>query len=88
MVCDAKPVYFITTLMEDLKWITIDSKVYDYDQQKQVLMGFLRTNFQHVHNSYMNGADATDQLRGNYRIDANIRNMKWWWSLFFWTYGN
>lgn len=31
MVRDAKPVYFIAALIEDLKWIATDRKVCDYD---------------------------------------------------------
>ena len=35
----------------------------------------------------MGGVDLADQLRGTYRIDKGLQNIKWWWSILFWSIG-
>ena len=35
----------------------------------------------------MSGVDLADELRGTYRIDKEVHNRKWWWSILFWAIG-
>ena len=35
----------------------------------------------------MGGVDLAYQLLGTYRIDKGVRNIKWWWSILFWSTG-
>ena len=48
---------------------------------------FLIMNRIHEYNNKMGGVDLTDQLRGTYRIDKGVWNIKWWWSILFWSIG-
>ena len=34
----------------------------------------------------MGNVDQADQLRLQYRIHYWLRNLKWWWEIFFWVY--
>ena len=59
-VCDAKCVCFIANCLSEKKWIEKKRKAYNYSQQKQALIAFLRTNFHDMRNAWMNGVDIVD----------------------------
>ena len=47
----------------------------------------LRINTIHEYNNTMGSVDLADQLRGNYRKDKGVRNIKLLWSILFWPIG-
>lgn len=84
---DQKPVYFITTMAECIKWVIKQKKVYSIRLQELVTISFLRLNILDEYNFNMGSVDIADQLRNYYRIDKCVRNWKWWWSVFMWGLG-
>lgn len=50
-------------------------------------MSFLRINAANDHNPKMNAVDVSDQLRNHHRMDHWLRQRKWWWSIFLWSFG-
>ena len=87
-VFDQKPVYFLSTTMKNITWLSMQKKVYDPNLKKLEKLTFLRTNAQDDYNNNMNGVDIADQFRGHYRKDKWCRNNKWWMALWYWGYGN
>jgi len=87
-VFDQKPVYFLSTTMKNITWLSMQKKVYDPNLKKLEKLTFLRTNAQDDYNNNMNGVDIADQFRGHYRMDKWCRNNKWWMALWYWGYGN
>ena len=86
-VYDTKPVYYLSMVCEELKWLEVEKQVYNVDTGKMESLRFLRLNTIDNYNKTMGNVDIADQLRGSYRVDHWIRNRKWWWSLWFWSLG-
>ncbi len=86
-VYDSKPVHFLTTCAERIKWITKSKPVYDKTSGIVRDAEFLRLSINDSYNNKMNKVDQADQLRGNYRPDRFSRQYKWWWAIYFWGYG-
>ena len=86
-VYDAKPVHYLSMVCNELKWVTVDKPVYNVESGEVEKLSFLRLNNIAKYNKEMGDVDLADQLRGNYRLDKNIRNRKWWWSIMFWSVG-
>ena len=61
--------------------------VYSADTGAVETLRFLRLNNIAKCNKEMGDVDLADQLRGNYRMDKNAHNRKWWWSIMFWYFG-
>ena len=61
--------------------------VFNVDSGEVESLEFLRMNNIDKYNKEMGNVDLADQLRGNYRLDKNIRNRKWWWLIMFWSIG-
>ena len=83
---DSKPVYFLSTVINRINWITVEKKVFSKKFGQMIKMPFLRPNFVDKYNQDMNAVDRADQLRTNYEFGLNTRNTKWWWALFFWSF--
>ena len=84
---DTKPVYFLSSACEGIKWITKARKVYDQRKQSTFKMDFHRLNIVDFYNLNMGSVDQADQLRNHYRIETFWhRNRKWWWSLWWWGF--
>ena len=83
---DSKPVYFISKACETIQWIKKSRKLYHKDKGEKVNVPFYRLNIVDDYNYGMGNVDQADQLRLQYRIHYWIRNRKWWWAIFLWTY--
>ena len=70
-----------------LKWIVQERQVYNVDTEEVEILEFLRMGHIDNYNNTMGHVDVADQLRGSYRLDAKVRNIKWWWSPMFWAVG-
>ena len=86
-VYDTKPVHFISSICDSIKWIDKNRKVWNEAKQEFSNMNLLRLNVNNDYNNDMNAIDIADQLRNNYRFDHWLRNFKWWWSIFMWVFG-
>jgi hypothetical protein len=83
-VYDTKPVHFLSTCVQYLRWIEKGKKVYDPSEGRSIMMHFLRPKIIDDYNTRMNGVDIADQLRNQYRVDRWMRKRKWWWSIWWW----
>jgi len=81
---DSKPVYFLSSVIPEVKWSTVNKKVYSKALNKKINLEFLRPNFVDEYNYDMNSVDRADQLRTNYNVGKGLRQRKWWWSIFLW----
>ena len=84
---DQKPVHFLSTVCEKIKWVQCEKKVYCVETEQVETMMFLRLSINNDYNYGMGGVDIADQLRNYYRFDHWMRKRKWWWSVFFWAIG-
>jgi len=85
-VYDTKPVHFLSSCAESIKWIEKKRKVFDKSTKRMKQMTFLRLNINDDYNYGMGGVDIADELRGSYRFDKWMRNYKWWHSIFWWGF--
>ena len=83
---DTKPVYFLSSVIDDVKWIVKSREIYSKNLEKKVQKYFLRPNFVNAYNYDMNSVDQADQLRTNYQVGMGLRQRKWWWSIFLWAF--
>ena len=67
----------------ELKWITKEKIVYNFDIGVKDKLKFLLMNLINDHNNTMGDIYVTDQLRNNYGFDHCLRQRKWWWSILF-----
>ena len=81
---DSKPVYFLSSVIPEVKWSTVNKKVYSKLLNKKISLEFLRPNFVDKYNQDMNSVDRADQLRTNYNVGKGLRQRKLWWSIFLW----
>ena len=81
---DSKPVYFLSTVIPDVKWTVVSKKVFSQNLHRKVSLPILRPNFVDQYNMDMNSVDRADQLRTNYCMGQGLRQRKWWWSIFLW----
>ena len=86
-VYDAKPVHYLSMVCTEIRWIEVAKAACNVDTGAVETLRFLRLNNIAKCNKEMGDVDLADQLRGNYRMDKNVRNRKWWWSIMFWFYG-
>ena len=86
-VYDQKPVHVLSMAAECVEWVVKKRKVFHHESNAMKEMKYLRLNIIDEYNSHMNQTDIADQLRGQYRPDAWMRNKKWWWSIFIWALG-
>lgn len=81
---DSKPVYFLSTVVSEVKWDTCGKKIFSKTLKQKVIKKFLRPNFVNCYNYDMNSVDRADHLRKNYELGMFLRQRKWWWSVFMW----
>jgi hypothetical protein len=86
-VYDTKPVHFLSTVCEKIKWMVKERQVFNVDTRKMETMRFLRLEQNDFYNNSMGDVDVSDQLRNQYRFDHWLRMRKWWWSILFWWLG-
>ena len=86
-VYDTKPVHFLSTVCESIKWIVKERPVFNVDSGRVEKIWFLRLNVNDFYNHAMGNVDVSDQLRNTYRFDHWLRKRKWWWSILFWWIG-
>ena len=84
---DQKPVHFLSTICESIKWIQCEKPVFCIETEKVENMKFLHLNINDDYNHVMGCCDIVDQLRNYYSFDHWMRKRKWWWSFFFWASG-
>ena len=84
---DQKPVHFLSTICESIKWIECTKKIYCVESEQMEILKFLRLNINDDYNNDMGGVDIANQLRNYYRFDHWMRLRKWWWPIFFWSIG-
>jgi len=86
-IYDNKPVHFISLIAESIKWIQKTRKAWNRNTLSLQDVNFLRVNINDDYNHLMNPVDIADQLRNQYRFDHWMRQRKWWWSIFLWSFG-
>ena len=86
-VYDTKPVHFLSTVCENIKWIQKERLVFNAETGKTEMIKFLRLEMNDFYNNSMGHVDLSDQLRNQYRFDHWLRMQKWWWALFWWWIG-
>jgi hypothetical protein len=86
-VYDTKPVHFLSTVCESIRWIEKERLVFNADTGKTEMIKFLRLGINDFYNNSMGHVDLSDQLRNQYRFDHWLRMRKWWWALFWWWMG-
>ena len=84
---DQKPVHFLSTICETIKWVQCTKHVYCVETEQVEEVKFLHLNINDDYNHDMGNVDIADQLQNYYRFDHWMRKWKWWWSLFFWPFG-
>ena len=84
-IYDTKPVYFLSSACDEIKWVKKERKVYDSKKKKVFDMPFYRLNVIDFYNHNMGNVDLADQLRNHYRYDSawhrnrNCNLAIWWW---------
>jgi hypothetical protein len=86
-VYDTKPVHFLSSVCESIKWIIKERLVFNVDTGRTEVLKFLRLDMNDFYNNSMGHVDVSDQLRNQYRFDHWLRMRKWWWALYFWWLG-
>ena len=66
---DQKPVHFLSTICESIKWIECHKEVYCVETEHVEMMKFLHSNINNSYNHDMGGVDIADQLRNCNRFD-------------------
>ena len=61
-------------------------KVFSQVLKEKVTKNFLRPNFVNCYSYDMNSVDSADQLQKNYELGMNLRQRKWWWTVFLWAF--
>ena len=92
---DQKPVHFLSTICEKIKWVQCEKKVFCVESDQVETLKFLRLSINNDYNYGMGGGgggggggvDIADQLQHYYCFDHWMRKCKWWWSVFFWAIG-
>ena len=84
---DQKPIHFLSTICEKIKWVECEKKVYCIETEQVETLKFLQLSINNEYNYGMGSVDIADQLRNYYHFDHWIRKRKWWWSVFFWGVG-
>ena len=84
---DQKPVHFLSTVCEKIKWVQCEKKVNCVETEQVGTMMFLWLSINNDYNYRMGGVDIVDQLRNYYHFDHWMHKRKWWWSVFFWAIG-
>ena len=84
---DQKPVHFLLTICESIKWIQCETPVFCIETEQVENMKFLCLNINDDYNHDMGGCDIVDQLRIYYHFDHWKRKREWLWSFFFWATG-
>ena len=74
---DSKPVYFLSTVVPEIKWDVCGKKIFSKRLKEKVTKKFFRPKFVNVYNYDMNSVDQTDHLRKNYALGQNLRHRKW-----------
>ena len=83
---DSKPVYFISTACNNVKWVKKQRKLWHQEKGKKVTVPFFRLNIVDEYNNGMGDVDQADQLRLQYRMHYWLRNQKWWFAIFLWIF--
>jgi len=73
---DSKPVYFLSTVIPEVKWTIVSKKVFSKLLQRKVSLPFSRHNFVNEYNFDINSVDRADQLSTNYKVEQDIRQRK------------
>ena len=81
---DSKLCYFLSTVINKINWVTCGKGVYSKFLKRKVTKQFLRPNFVNIYNFDMNSVDRADHLRKNYCFGEDLRQRKWWFSIFLW----
>ena len=66
---DQKPVHFLSTVCEKIKWVQCEKKVYCVETEQAGTMMFLWLSINNDYNYGMGGVVIADQLRNDYRFD-------------------
>ena len=80
----SKPEYFLFTVVPEIKWDVCGKEKFSKQLEEKEAEKNLRPNFVNVYDYDMNSVDQADYLRKNYALGLNLRQRKWWWSIFLW----
>jgi hypothetical protein len=83
-VYDTKPVHFLSTVCENIKWMVKERLVFNVETMKMETMWFLRLEQNDFYNNSMGDVDVSNQLQKQYRFDHWLQMCKWWWSILLW----
>jgi hypothetical protein len=80
-VYDTRPVHFLSTVGENIKWMVKEPLVCDVETMK------METMQNDLYYNSMEDVDVSDQLQSQYRFDHWLQMCKWWWSILLWWAG-
>ena len=83
---DSKPIYFLSTVLQNVKWNMLTKRVFNKGLHKMCNMLFLRPNFADDYNNDMDHVDITDHLGKTYQMGRCLLQRKWWWPMFMWAF--
>ena len=73
---DSKPVYFLTTVLQNVKWNMLTKRVFNKQEYKMCKMPFFRPNFADDYNQDMDHVDITDHLGKRYQMGRELLQRK------------
>ena len=72
----SNPVYFLKTVLKNVKWTTLTKKVYNPQTSTMYPMKFLRPNFVDEHDQDMDHVGITDHLAKSCKLGRGLLNRK------------
>ena len=73
---DTKPVHFLSTICEGIKWRRLKREMFCVDTGKPETVTYLRLNIRDDYNKDMGHVDISNQLQNQYRFDHWMQKTK------------
>jgi len=84
-IYDTKPVHYLSMICYTLELVVMEKPCFNVETGMIEILRYLRMNTIQEYNNTMGGVDLADQLWGTYCVDKEVHNIKWWWSILFWS---